>query len=223
MTPSERHPPACVMEPEDEPPQERLKPFHTVPAVAQCRRLGRRKGTDAGMNGSSLTGAAVLALALGAGAAPAANELGVAVIVGNKEYADDRVPAVSYAHNDADAFKRFVTGRLGFDADNVIDLRDATKSQLETAFGVKGNAEGMVWRYIDPSGGSDVVVFYSGHGVPGKAGRGYLLPVDSNPDTAELNGYPIDLLYENLGGALVASRRSTTLSEEKPSCPTTNL
>ena len=36
MTPSERHPPACVMEPEDEPPQERLKPFHTVPAVAQC-------------------------------------------------------------------------------------------------------------------------------------------------------------------------------------------
>ena len=160
------------------------------------------------MSGSSLTGAAVLALALGAGAAPAANELGVAVIIGNKEYADDRVPAVSYAHNDADAFKRFVTGRLGFDEDNVIDLRDATKSQLETAFGVKGNAEGLVWRYIDPSGGSDVVVFYSGHGVPGKAGRGYLLPADSNPDTAELNGYPIDLLYENLGGL---STRSTTV------------
>ena len=160
------------------------------------------------MSGSSLTGAAVLALALGAATAPAANELGVAVIVGNKEYADDRVPAVSYAHNDADAFKRFVTGRLGFDADNVIDLRDATKSQLETAFGVKGNAEGLVWRYIDPSGGSDVVVFYSGHGVPGKAGRGYLLPVDSNPDTAELNGYPIDLLYENLGGLRT---RSTTV------------
>ena len=208
MTPIERHPPACVMEPEDEPPQERLKPFHTVPAVAQCRRLGRRKGTDAGMSGSSLTGAAVLALALGAGAAPAANELGVAVIVGNKEYAD-RVPAVSYAHNDAEAFKRFVTGRLGFDADNVIDLRDATKSQLEAALGVRGMMEGsLLWRYIDPAGGSDVVVFYSGHGVPGKAGRGYLLPVDSNPDTAELNGYPIDLLYENLGGLRT---RSTTV------------
>ena len=163
------------------------------------------------MNGTRLTGATratLLALAL-AGAAPAAgNELGVAVIVGNKEYADERVPEVSYAHNDAEAFKRFVTGRLGFDLDNVIDLRDATKSQLETAFGVKGNAEGLVWRYVDPSGGSDVVVFYSGHGVPGKAGRGYLLPVDSNPDTAELNGYPIDLLYENLGGL---STRSTTV------------
>ena len=152
---------------------------------------------------------ALLALTLAAGAAPAAgNELGVAVIVGNRTYADDRVPEVAYAHNDAEAFKRFVTGCLGYDADNVIDLRDATKSQLETAFGVKGNAEGLLWRYIDAEGGSDVVVFYSGHGVPGKAGRGYLLPTDSNPDTAELNGYPIDLLYENLGGL---QTRSTTV------------
>ena len=163
------------------------------------------------MNGTRLTGATratFLALVLAGGMPAAGNELGVAVIVGNKEYADERVPEVSYAHNDAEAFKRFVTGRLGFDLDNVIDLRDATKSQLETAFGVKGNAEGLVWRYVDPSGGSDVVVFYSGHGVPGKAGRGYLLPVDSNPDTAELNGYPIDLLYENLGDL---PTRSTTV------------
>ena len=43
-------------------------------------------------------------------------------------------------------------------------------------------------------------MFYSGHGVPGISdGRGYLLPVDANPDTAEINGYPIDVLYENLG------------------------
>ena len=155
-----------------------------------------------------LTGLALGALVLVGAASAAANDLGVAVIVGNKEYSDDRVPEVSYAHNDAEAFKRFVTEKLGFDADNVIDLRDATKSQLETAFGVKGNAQGLLWRYIDPSGGSDVVVFYSGHGVPGKAGRGYLLPADSNPDTAELNGYSIDLLYENLGSL---STQSTTV------------
>ena len=29
--------------------------------------------------------------------------------------------------------------------------------------------------------------------------RGYLLPSDADPDNAEINGYPIDLLYENLG------------------------
>ena len=153
------------------------------------------------MNGSRLAGAALVALALAGGAAPAAGDgLGVAVIVGNRTYADERVPEVAYAHSDAEAFKRFVTGRLGFDADNVIDLRDATKAQLESWFGVRGNVRGLLWRRVDPSGGSDVVVFYSGHGVPGSGGGGYLLPADSNPDAAELNGYPIDLLYENLGG-----------------------
>ena len=101
-----------------------------------------------------------------------------------------------------------MTDRLGFDPDNVIYLRDAGKTELESAFGVKGDAEGLIWRYIDGSGGSDVVVFYSGHGVPGSGGRGYLLPVDANPDTAKLNGYPIDLLYENLG---VLRTRTTTV------------
>ncbi len=165
-------------------------------------------GGRTAMNGSKLAGAACVAFALLVGASAAGNKKGAAVIVGNRTYTDDRVPEVAYAHNDADAFKRFVTERLGYDPDNVIDLRDATKSQLETAFGVQGNAEGLLWRYIDPSGGSDVVVFYSGHGVPGKAGRGYLLPTDSNPDTAELNGYPIDLLYENLSRL---QTRSTTV------------
>ena len=43
------------------------------------------------------------------------------------------------------------------------------------------------------------MVFYSGHGVPGLHDRrGYLLPVDANPNTVELNGYPIDTLYANL-------------------------
>ena len=168
---------------------------------AMSAAAARERGTGPGMNGSRLAGAALVALALAGVAAPAAGDgLGVAVIVGNRTYADERVPEVAYAHNDAEAFKRFVTGRLGFDADNVIDLRDATKAELESWFGARGNARGLLWRRVDPSGGSDVVVFYSGHGVPGSGGGGYLLPADSNPDAAELNGYPIDLLYENLGG-----------------------
>ena len=36
--------------------------------------------------------------------------------------------------------------------------------------------------------------------MPGlKDRRGYLLPSDADPDTPEINGYPIDLLYTNLG------------------------
>ena len=153
------------------------------------------------MHWGKLTALAALALILpNAYAAEAANEFGVAVIVGNRTYADDRVPEVAYAHNDADAFYRFVVGTLGFSPDNVVDLRDATKARMESAFGSRGNERGQLWRWVEADGGSDVVVFYSGHGVPGISdGRGYLLPVDANPDTAEINGYPIDVLYENLG------------------------
>ena len=35
--------------------------------------------------------------------------------------------------------------------------------------------------------------------MPGQRdGRGYLLAVDADPDAPEVNGYPVDLLYENL-------------------------
>ena len=142
---------------------------------------------------------AVLAvLAAGVAAAPAAD--GVAVVIGNRSYENDRVPEVAYAHRDADAFRQYVVGMLGFDPDNIIDLRDATQAAMETTFGNERDHKGRLWSYLDPSGGSDVVVYYSGHGVPGLRDRkGYLLPSDANPDTAHLNGYPIDLLYENLG------------------------
>ena len=129
-----------------------------------------------------------------------ANPHGVAVIIGNKAYRNERVPEVAYAYRDAEAFRRFVLDVLGFDPENVIDLRDATQAELEAAFGNERSHEGRVWRYLHPRHGSDVVVYYSGHGVPGlKNGRGYLLPSDADPDAPEINGYPIDLLYANLG------------------------
>ena len=150
-----------------------------------------------------LLGAALLAAAgwgAEAQAAQVANPYGVAVIVGNRSYTHERVPKVAYAHRDADAFRRFVLEVLGFDPENIIDLRDATQAEMETTFGNERHHEGTVWSYLHPRHGSDVVVFYSGHGVPGlKDQRGYLLPVNADPDTAEINGYPIDVLYANLG------------------------
>ena len=69
-----------------------------------------------------------------------------------------------------------------------------------STFGNRATAERSdLWSYLDPEGRSDVVVFYSGHGAPGiEDKRGYLLPVNADPNTAELNGYPIDVLYENI-------------------------
>ena len=128
-----------------------------------------------------------------------ADRYAVAVIVGNKSYESERVPEVSFAHRDAKAFRGYVLEMLGFDPKRVFDLRDATQAEMFTWFGDRDSHEGRLWRYLHPRHGSDVVVFYSGHGVPGlKDRRGYLLPSDADPDTPEINGYPIDLLYANL-------------------------
>ena len=130
-----------------------------------------------------------------------ANPDGVAVVIGNRTYAEG-IPEVTFAHRDANAFRRYVIEVLGFDPENVIDLRDATQAQMWSTFGNRASADrSELWSYLDPTGNSDVVVYYSGHGAPGiEDKRGYLLPVDAGPNTAELNGYPIDVLYRNLSG-----------------------
>ena len=121
----------------------------------------------------------------------------IAVIIGNSTYAGG-VPAVDYAHNDADAMRRFAIETLGYRVGNVIDLRDATKAQLEATFGNRETHKGKLFGWVRP-GESDVFVFYSGHGVPGLTDRrSYLLPADGDPNLAEITGYPLDQLYENL-------------------------
>ncbi len=140
-----------------------------------------------------------LALSVTCARAEIRDPKGVAVVVGNRNYRNERVPEVNYAHRDAAAFRHYVVEVLGYDPDNIIYLEDADQAKLESVFGNERSHEGLLWRYLDPEGGSDVVVFYSGHGVPGlKDKRSYLLPVNADPDTAEINGYPIDVLYGNL-------------------------
>jgi len=122
----------------------------------------------------------------------------VAVIIGNRDYAG-RTPDVAFAGNDADAVRQFVIDNLGYREGNIIDLRDATLTQLNATFGTADNHKGQLFDYVR-AGKSDVVVYYSGHGVPGLRDRkGYLLPVNADPNRAELNGYPLDTLLANLG------------------------
>ena len=142
--------------------------------------------------------AAFLIISLTAPTQAAKNTDGVAVIIGNKTYDNKDIPSVDFAHRDAEAFKRYVLDVLEFREENLIDLRDATKGQMESVFGNRESSHGKAFQYVKP-GKSDFVVFYSGHGMPGISDkRGYLLPSDSDPATAEINGYPIDLLYKNL-------------------------
>ncbi len=135
---------------------------------------------------------------VGAVGAEAPDPNGVAVIIGNAEYRGKGVPDARYAHRDAAAFRHFVTEVLDYNPDNVMVLRDADRATLESMFGTERRSEGVLWHSLKPGGGSDVVVYYSGHGVPGPDGRDYLLPVDVDPNAAEFEGYPLSLLYENL-------------------------
>ena len=132
------------------------------------------------------------------------NPTGVAVIIGNKEYEDDLIPPVSFADRDAAAFRRYVIDVLGYAPENIIEEHNADRRTMERIFGTKDSHERLLWATLEPDGGSEVVVFYSGHGVPGRMEgeerpRGYLLPSDARPEDAARNGYAIDLLYENLG------------------------
>ncbi len=121
----------------------------------------------------------------------------IAVVIGNKNYAGN-IPEVSFAHNDANAVRRYLVDTLGYREGNIIDVRDTTKGELEAIFGNRSSYKGKLFNYTRAHV-SDVTVFYSGHGVPDtKSRRGYLLPVDADPDIVSITGFPLDLLFENL-------------------------
>ena len=129
------------------------------------------------------------------------NRYGVAIIIGNRDYRryHSDTPDVSYAHNDAEAMKTYVTRTLGYPESRVIMIKDATSAKVTETFGTRGHArEGRLARFVR-EGKSDVFVYYSGHGVPCKEkenyGRGFLLPVDADPARVNLTGYALETLY----------------------------
>lgn len=131
----------------------------------------------------------------------------IAVVIGNRHYANG-IPEVRYAANDAAAVRRFAIEVLGYRDGNVIQMVDASQAEMFAVFGNSRDHRGKLWSWVRP-GRSDVLVYYSGHGVPGlRDKRGYLLPVDADPATPEINGYPLDLLLQNLAKI---DTRSTTV------------
>ena len=130
------------------------------------------------------------------------NPKGLAVVIGNSDYRSKDIPPVDYAGRDAEAFKRYVIDVLGFDPANVIHMKNATRREMLDVLGDPAAAMNDVQARLNILGGngeSEVVVYYSGHGVPGQKGKPFLLPVDVPPHAARTEGYPIDLLYTMLG------------------------
>ncbi len=121
----------------------------------------------------------------------------IAVVIANSGYRQG-IPPVDYARNDGQAAQAIMRDIFGVRPGNIIAIDDAGQAELTSVFGNANTHEGKLWSWIRP-GRSKIYIYYSGHGVPGlRDGRSYLLPVDADPDTAEINGYPLELLYKNL-------------------------
>jgi len=121
----------------------------------------------------------------------------VAVIVGNRNYA--KLPTSDTSQNDAGAMYSFLTEHLGYRQDNIIDVRDAKKADLERLFGAEPGLEGDLSRLVRSQPGAKVLIYFSGHGATDSdQADTYLLPVETEPYREELAGYRLSTLYANL-------------------------
>ena len=131
----------------------------------------------------------------------------IAVIIGNADYGKQGkdIPDVVPAYADAEGFKRYALTALGIREGNIINLRDATGAQMERVFGSERTHKGQLFDWVR-SGVSNVHVYYAGHGAPaGDDGTAYLVPSDAAATAIDINGYPLDVLYRNLGKLPVKS------------------
>ena len=135
----------------------------------------------------------------------------VAVIIGNRNYTEHNpdVPDVEFALRDAAVVKQYLSRMLGFQEGNILYYEDATNAVFRSLFGTRDIPHGRLAQLVKP-GKSDVFVYYSGHGAPDVgAERGYFLPIDCAPEDVRLNGYSLDLFYDNLKQI---EARSTTVA-----------
>jgi hypothetical protein len=129
----------------------------------------------------------------------AGKEGGIAVVVGNEVYGSG-LPRNASGHNDADAVVTLLTEQLGYRKADIIDLRDATRKDLERVFGSAEQPEGELARRVRQNGRGDVFVYVSSHGAADAAsGRSYVLPVDTRFDQLERSAYSTEQLEANLG------------------------
>jgi tetratricopeptide (TPR) repeat protein len=128
----------------------------------------------------------------------ASNADAVAVVIGNKNYSADSIPAVEYADRDAEIMKKYLVESLGFREKNIIFRKDAKYTDMLTVFGDGSDHKGLLYNYTR-QGKSDVFIFYSGHGAPDtNSKKAYLAASDMNPHAIKHTSYSLDQLYANL-------------------------
>ncbi|HMR34001.1 MAG TPA: peptidoglycan-binding protein [Geminicoccaceae bacterium] len=146
-----------------------------------------------------LAGAVVVAATVLGSPYPAAAETreGLAIIIGNADY-HGNVPKAPYAVRDALMMRRQVLTRLGYAPVQVVLVENATKADLDGTLGTAEAPAAALADMIEP-GETPLILFYSGHCVPGATdAKPYLLPVDAHPDHAQDTGVALSGLYRTL-------------------------
>lgn len=126
------------------------------------------------------------------------HEDSIAVIIGNGTYGKG-LPADASANANAGSLYALLTEHLGYQQENIIDLRDAKLADITKIFGSSEDHQGELWRRVQDRADARLLIYYSGHaGTREDRSDSYLLPVDAVKYREERLGYPMSLLYANL-------------------------
>ncbi len=166
----------------------------------------------------------------------------VAVVLGVERY--EHAPETPLARRDAAVFREYARNVFGIgDDDSRLLFRtddEVSGTELRRTFGEGG------WLARRVSPGTDVVVYWAGHGVTDpKTRKAYLLPNDGDPAYPAQTGLALDELYERLaalgarsvtvfvdacfsgrsrdGGAIMAGTRGVVVSLEHPALRAKNM
>ncbi|HEX9933704.1 MAG TPA: caspase family protein, partial [bacterium] len=95
--------------------------------------------------------------------------------------------------------KKYLINTFGYREENIIFIKNGTKTDFEIIFGTDDVPEGRLYNYVK-SNRSDVFVYYSGHGAPDPASRKpYFMPVNCDPYVnLRIGGYSLETFYKNL-------------------------
>jgi hypothetical protein len=130
------------------------------------------------------------------------NPDGIGVVIGVESY--QYVADATYAYNDAEVFREYLADTLGYKKSRIKITTNskATQAELNKLLGPNG----WIARNVKANK-SDVVVYFSGHGIPdAKTKKTGLLPFDVDPNYSV--GLTLRDLYRTLGSL---SARSVTV------------
>lgn len=116
-----------------------------------------------------------------------------AIVVGIENYRE-KLPAATFAENDATAFAEYIQKSLNVPPTHIKVLLNDRAARADIASAIEE------WLPRNAKEAGRVYVFFSGHGAPDtETGDAYLVPYDADPAYLKTRGYPIGKLYEELG------------------------